>query len=444
MSQAIDKTRRQILQIGAVSVITLLISRNSYADDLTDLIVGDKQTQVIAVRLWPSSIYTRLTIEAESAIKAKYFNLNNPARLVVDIVDAKLNTLLRNLSHKVIDQDPIIADIKVGQFDPDTVRVVIYLKQHILAQTRSIQPVNLGNVSYKYRYVLDMYPAKNEEANTPLNDSLLALLQLNNDTSRVPIEASSGPVANSRMQPYPELKLVPPKDKAKGKLLVMIDPGHGGEDPGAIGPTGTKEKHVVLDIAKKLHDIINQTDYLSAKLTRSQDIFIPLTTRVAITRKAKADLLISLHADAFTNPQAKGSSVFVLSDKGATSSFARWLAKTQNAADLIGGVSFQGKDQVISKILFDMTQTWTRKRSDKLGEILLSRLGDINKLHNRQVEKAGFAVLKAPDIPSTLVETAFISNPEEEELLKTPEFRQKIAYALFNGLSNFAGSLIKT
>ena len=225
------------------------------------------------------------------------------------------------------------------------------------------------------------------------------------------------------------------------KVLVMLDPGHGGEDPGAIGHGGLREKDVVLDIGKKLQLAINQTEYMEARLTRNQDVFIPLATRVAIARAARADLFVSIHADAFTTPVARGSSVFILSDRGASSSFARWLARTQNQADLVGGMSFHTKDKSISRVLLDMTQTWTLSSSGKLGRILLGQMSGINKLHSKTVERAAFAVLKAPDIPSVLVETAFISNPGEEALLKQDDFRQKIAGGLALGIGNFARTL---
>ena len=263
------------------------------------------------------------------------------------------------------------------------------------------------------------------------NPDILALLQLQNNGT----EDAHVIVPNSIIPKVSKLA-------ANKKLVVMLDPGHGGEDPGAIGPTGIREKDVVLDIGKKLFDIINSSDSMEAKLTRSQDVFIPLGTRVAIARAAKADVFISIHADAFTTPQAKGASVFILSDSGASSSFAKWLAKTQNDSDLIGGVSFKSKDRITSSVLLDMTQTMTNKKSTQLALNLLPNLGKIGRLHNKQVEKAGFAVLKAPDIPSVLVETAFISNPDEENQLKNPDFRQQVAQMIFDGINKSKNGLI--
>jgi len=455
------------------------VSRNVLADELTDLLGKNSDNELpgksldnelIAVRLWPSSIYTRLTLEAQNNVVAKTQVLDNPLQLVVDISGITLNGVLNNLNAKVLDEDPVIKDIQVSQLDPATVRITIFLKQHARVQTQAIAPVNLGSVNYKYRYVLDMYPGNDSTADNGLNDDLLAFLELNSDGNNnvhedklesllnhvttvsnqpgiVPAPVKT-PAANKIVVAPPEtitvIKNQPTLQKLPNsgrKIIVMIDPGHGGEDPGAVGPSGLREKDVVLDIAKKLQQAINQTDYMQARLTRNQDIFIPLGTRVAIARAAKADLFVSIHADAFTTPLARGSSVFVLSGRGASSSFARWMAKMQNQADLIGGMSFNTKDKSVKRILMDMAQSWTMRGSDKLGRILLGQMANINSLHSKNVEHAGFAVLKAPDIPSVLVETAFISNPGEEALLKRPEFRQRIADKLALGIGNFARTL---
>lgn len=445
MPDKLDTARRRFIQLGTLLGVTLLIQPSRlFADEITDLASSnDTVNQIIAVRLWPSSVYTRLTIETDSEITAKYSVLDNPRSLVVDILNSQLNTVLKSLSSKVLADDPIISDVKVGQLNETTVQIIIDLKQHVLAQTRSLAPVNLGSVNYKYRYVLDMYPQQDDKSDAPLSDNLLAFLELNNEfnnTSGVEskIIASSVAIQTKTTPLFKPLPIIKINQAKKDNIIVMLDPGHGGEDPGAVGPAGTKEKDIVLDIAKRLRDILNDNPHINAQMTRTQDIFIPLGTRVAIARRAKADLFVSIHADAFTTPQAKGSSVFVLSDRGASSSFARWLAKTQNQADLIGGMSFQTHDHSITKVLLDMTQSWTLQKSDKLGNILLAKLGGINQLHSRQIEKAGFAVLKAPDIPSTLVETAFISNPAEEARLRQSSFRDQIAQALASGISNFA------
>lgn len=441
MSKKFDDKRRKFIRLGMFCGVGLLISRCGFADELSDLFALDTANELVAVRLWPSSVYTRLTLEAENNIAARTQVVANPLQLVVYINDVTLNGVLNGLGTKVLAEDPIIRDIKVSQADPTKVRVSIFLKQHVRIQTQVIAPVSLGAVHYKYRYVLDMYPADDNNNDDGLNDQLLAFLELNSDdntNSIVPAAKHKIIVPSGSMTNQPVLQLPSPGGR---KILVMLDPGHGGEDPGAIGASGLREKDVVLDIGKKLQLAINQTNYMQARLTRSQDVFIPLATRVAIARTAKADLFVSIHADAFTTPTARGSSVFILSDRGASSSFARWIARTQNQADLIGGLSFHTKDISVSKVLLDMTQTWTLNSSARLGRILLGQMSDINKLHSQTVEKAAFAVLKAPDIPSVLVETAFISNPGEESLLKQNDFRQKIADRLAFGIGNFVRTL---
>jgi N-acetylmuramoyl-L-alanine amidase len=445
MSYEIDQSRRNLIKFGLFSGLTLLItSKKAGADDLMDQFANDSTNQIISVRIWPSDVYTRLTIEAEQGIKAKFFSLANPNRFVIDILNSTLNTVLKNLSNNEFSNDPIISGIKVGQFNPTTVRIVIYAKQPVSAQTQTIDPVNLGSVNYKYRYVFDMYPANaitNHDESAPLNDQLLAFLQLNADQDKLGVESSAKSTIAKRAQDYPEISAPPANSQIepqKGKLLVMIDPGHGGEDPGAIGAQGTKEKHIVLDIGKRLRDLINASSNMQAQMTRTQDIFIPLGTRVAIARKVKADIFVSVHADAFTSPAARGSSVFVLSDSGASSAFAKYMAVSQNNSDLIGGMSFQTRDSAVSRILLDMTQSFTMRKSTKLAQSILAQLKQINKLHNQDIERAGFAVLKAPDIPSILVESAFVSNPIEENLLRTEEFRQKVAQQVFDGLQNYA------
>ena len=422
MSDPIDKNRRSLIQLGLVCGIGFVIRPAlAFADELFDL-VAPQTNNVVAVRIWPSHIYTRITIEADYDIQSAATTGSNS--LIVDLANAHLNTILQSMPNKILNSDPIIKAISVIQQDTTTVRIKVLLKQEVKIQIKNIAPVDLVGVSYQYRYVIDMYPDTTTSLDDTLNDDILALLQLqNNGTNDTQVIAS--------------IPIIPRTDKKQSdkKLLVMLDPGHGGEDPGAIGPTGIKEKDVALDIGYKLYDIINRTAYMEAKLTRTQDVFIPLGTRVAIARKANADVFISIHADAFTTPKAQGASVFVLSDHGASSGFAKWLAKTQNDSDLIGGMSFKSKDKITSSVLLDMTETITNKKSIQLALNLLPNLSKIGRLHNRQVEKAAFAVLKAPDIPSVLVETAFISNPDEENQLKNSDFRQKIAEMIFAGIN---------
>ena len=429
MSDTIDKNRRKLIQLGIVFGVSFVIKPAlSFADELLDLVTPDSNN-VVAVRIWPSHIYTRITIEADYDIQSAA-TIGSDS-LIVDLANSHLNTILQSMPKKIITSDPIIKDIIVMQQDTTTVRIKVFLKQPVKIQMKTIPPVDLSGVNYQYRYVIDMYPDNTTNLDGNSNDDILALLQLQNNGT----EDAHVIVPNSIIPKVSKLA-------ANKKLVVMLDPGHGGEDPGAIGPTGIREKDVVLDIGKKLFDIINSSDSMEAKLTRSQDVFIPLGTRVAIARAAKADVFISIHADAFTTPQAKGASVFILSDSGASSSFAKWLAKTQNDSDLIGGVSFKSKDRITSSVLLDMTQTMTNKKSTQLALNLLPNLGKIGRLHNKQVEKAGFAVLKAPDIPSVLVETAFISNPDEENQLKNPDFRQQVAQMIFDGINKSKNGLI--
>ena len=430
MPTEVDETRRRLIKAGSTLCLTLLISPLINADEITDLVAksessAEDSNTIVAIRVWPSSVYTRLTIETENKIDAT--SSLHDGSLIIDITNAHLNQVIKNVKTKVLVEDPIINNIDAKQLDANTIRLVIDLKQKIQVQTQTISPVTLGSVNYQFRYVLDMYPLL-EKNDRELNDDILALLQLNSNYDTEQVNALPKSIASYT-------KLVRRKQE---KILIMIDPGHGGEDPGAIGQHGTKEKDIVLDVGKKLYDIIKENGAMDALLTRSEDIFIPLGARVAIARRARADIFVSVHADAFTTPAARGASVFVLSDKGASSSFARWMAKSQNDADLIGGMSFKSHDKLTNSVLLDMTQTWTAHKSTKLGQTLLSYLGQIGKLHNNSVERAAFAVLKSPDIPSVLVETAFISNPQEEGLLNTPEFRQKMAVTIYNGLSKFA------
>ena len=220
-------------------------------------------------------------------------------------------------------------------------------------------------------------------------------------------------------------------------VIVALDPGHGGEDPGAVGPGGTREKDVVLQIAHRLRDLINQQPNMRAFLTRDTDFFVPLNVRVQKARRVQADLFISLHADAFFTDRPQGASVFALSEKGASSSAARWIADKENSADLVGGINAKAKDAQVQKALFDMSTTAQINDSVKLGTAMLGEIGHVGRLHKPRVEQASFAVLKAPDIPSVLVETAFISNPDEEAKLRSDEYQIQLADALMRGISRY-------
>ncbi|BAK78259.1 N-acetylmuramoyl-L-alanine amidase AmiC [Pseudogulbenkiania sp. NH8B] len=394
-----DPTRRTLITAAAATFL-LTVSRVGLA----------ASSQLVALRVWPSSTYTRITLEASEALKYKYFNIANPERLVIDIEGVQLNAVLKDIGSQISAADPFIQTARAGQFTPDTVRIVLDLKSDIKPQVFTLAPV----AEYQHRLVIDLYPTAQQD------DPLLALLE---DYNKGKLE-------------QPPLKSKNKSDKSR-PILIMLDPGHGGEDPGAIGPSGTREKDVVLKIAKQLKRMIDAERNMKAYMTRDEDVFIPLGVRVAKARKLNADLFISIHADAFLNPSARGSSVFALSEQGATSTAARYLAKTQNDADLIGGVKITSKDRYLAHTLFDLTQTATINDSLKLGKSVLGKMGELNRLHKDEVEQAGFAVLKAPDIPSILVETAFISNPEEEHRLMDASFQQKVAESIFGGVRGY-------
>jgi N-acetylmuramoyl-L-alanine amidase len=398
--------------------------------------------QLLAVRTWPAEEYTRVTLELDSELRAEHFTLENPHRMVVDIQGMDVNPALNELVRKVRPDDPYISSLRVAQNRANVVRIVFDLKQAIAPQVFTLKPV--GN--YKFRLVLDLYP-KNAQ------DPLAALLKKNpqkmeedplarilEDIGRNPkgTGMATTPVIPSSIAPPLEAKTSPQPNHRRGRTItIALDPGHGGEDPGAIGKGGTYEKNVVLAIAQKLKARIDATPGMRAYLTRDGDYFVPLHVRVEKARRVKADLFVSIHADAYIRPTAGGSSVYVLSDRGASSTSASWLAQKENAADLIGGVNLNVQNKAIAKILLDLSTTAQIKDSTNLASRMLDELKNVYRLHKPQVEFAGFAVLKAPDMPSVLVETAFISNPEEERMLRNQSSQDRFAQALHNGINRF-------
>lgn len=445
MSKSIDNKRRLIIKSGLVAFTSILLTRKTFSDEISEIANfaddDSHNNEIIAVRVWPSSTYTRITVESLNSVKTtlKYVS----GELILLIHDVELNSILEKMPDNVISEDPIISKVYVQGLN-DKVEIKIKLKSAINYQTNLLQPVNLVGVNYQYRYVLDLYPnidAKNNE----LDDDILALIQLNDidsdENEKKALVNNTKPIkTNTNIVNDPAPVTIEKRVGSKsGFLIIMIDPGHGGEDPGAVGPSGLKEKDVVLDIGLKLKSLLDTNKQFKAYMTRQQDVFIPLQTRVSMARRVKADIFISIHADAFTNNKATGASVFVLSEKGSSSSFARWLAKTQNDSDLIGGVSFKTKDKTVHSVLLDMTQTYTKQNSIRFGNTLLKNMSAIGKLHKDSVEKANFAVLKAPDITSVLLETAFISNHNEEKLLSTIEYREKIAHTIFKSLNRMLG-----
>ncbi len=425
-------TRRTLLGAGSGS---LLIS-------LTPTAWAKAAAQMVAVRIWPASAYTRMTLESDQSLQYKYFTLDNPSRLVVDLQGVALNQILQSLPQKVLPLDPYISSVRVGQFNADTVRVVMDLKAGVNPQVFTLKPV----ADFKHRLVVDLYPSNAVALAQEQNDPLMALLQ---EYSRGQVRSDGTTTAQAQVQVQtPPVKTTPPPDdpappasrRPNRQVVVVIDPGHGGEDPGAIGPSGLREKDVVLSIARETKKRLDAMGY-KTYMTRNEDVFIPLGVRVAKARQLKADVFISIHADAFTNPSARGTGVYALSQRGATSAAARFLAQTQNKADDIGGVRFSS-DRNVNSTLFDLTQTATINDSLRLGRGVLGQLGKINKLHKGHVDQANFAVLRAPDIPSILVETAFLSNPTEEKLLASTRFRQQVAGAIASGSKSYLDTAV--
>ena len=461
------KRRDWLTSVAPAGVLMLWIGPHQIA----------RGASIVAVRIWPAKDYTRVTIESDGALKARQFFVTDLPRLAVDIEGIDLIPGLRELVSQLKSDDPNISGIRVGQNAPNVVRLVVDLKQAISPQVFNLDPV----AAYKHRLVLDLYPT---QAPDPLHDLIAQRLaelektpsantaaaaptqphdplgELIAQRSSAPANAAPNsataqqPLANEKSSPVPESKLERPtfanKQKPKGGgdqtdrlIVVALDPGHGGEDPGAIGPNGVQEKDVVLRIAELLRDRINDTkvngNTMRAFLTRDGDFFVPLHVRVDKARRVQADLFVSIHADAFYTPRPQGASVFALSERGASSAAARWLANKENAADVVGGLNVRTQDATVHRALLDMSTTAQINDSLKLGSAMLGEMERVGKLHKPRVEQAGFAVLKAPDIPSVLVETAFISNPDEERRLSTPRFQAEMADALLKGIVRYFG-----
>jgi N-acetylmuramoyl-L-alanine amidase len=453
--------------------------------------------QLLAVRVWPAKAYTRVTLESDVQLNATFFQVEQPDRLVIDIEGLEMNGQLKELVSKVRSDDPFIAGVRAAQNRPKVVRLVIDLKQAIEPQVFGLPPV----AAYQHRLVFDLHPrhapdpllallapplvktgsdgpvpasagsgtppsaghasmaqstdAASADAADAVNDALGEFVETLRQreasamaesrtpsrtepatTSGRPPQVASGSAASSKTEGR---QVVPGKRPAavERMIIIALDAGHGGEDPGAIGPTGLYEKDVVLAVAQKLRARINAQPGMRAFMTRESDYFVPLNERVSKARRVQADLFISIHADAFMNPQARGASVFALSDRGATSTTARWLAKRENASDLVGGVNLKVKDAQVMRAMLEMSTTAQIEDSMRLGHAVLGHLGKVGRLHKPRVEQAGFAVLKAPDIPSILVETGFITNPEEEAKLKNERYQNELADALMAGILRY-------
>ncbi|WP_353234532.1 N-acetylmuramoyl-L-alanine amidase [Diaphorobacter ruginosibacter] len=470
-------SRRSLLKAGT---LVLLLGAQQIA----------RGASIVAVRVWPAQDYSRVTIESDQKLVTRHTFVETPPRLAVDIEGIDLNPQLKDLVAKVRADDPNIAGIRVGQNAPGVVRMVVDLKHAARPQVFTLTPV----AAYKHRLVFDLYPAEERDplealiaerlndpkatvpetpapidrpahmaqqdplgdliaqrSEKPLQDMPPVAVAARPAPARPPAEViAMAPPAPAMPSPAPAPQPAPARPSTSRRtparatdrlIIVALDPGHGGEDPGATGPNGTREKDVVLRIAHLLRDRINSTTVggnpMRAFLTRDADFFVPLATRVDKARRVQADLFVSIHADAFTTPAAKGASVFALSQRGASSSAARWLANKENESDLIGGMNVTSQDQHVQRMLLDMSTTAQINDSLKLGSVLLGEIGGFAKLHKARVEQAGFAVLKAPDIPSVLVETAFISNPDEEAKLRSSAYQNQLADALMRGITRY-------
>jgi N-acetylmuramoyl-L-alanine amidase len=468
-------------------------------------------TTIVAVRVWPAADYTRVTLESDTNLVGQHFVTADPPRLVIDVDGLDLNNTLRDLVAKVLPDDPHIARVRLGQNQPNRVRIVLDLKQISRPQVFALAPI----APYRHRLVFDLYPAVAPDplhglargtpaaagspgpgpdaapapgpytqpgtpptAQSGSDDDVMSVAGHRAGAS-APAGTDGGgqatpiapPIAAPAVPPYdgragapaPAPAPVPgggavdtaappapasadaaprqtrrPVRPAERLIIVAIDPGHGGEDPGATGPTGLREKDVVLAIGRQLAARINARPGMRAMLTRDADYFVPLQERVRKARSVQADLFMSIHADAFVRPHARGASVFALSQSGASSATARWMAQRENLSDAIGGINIgDARDKAFVQTLLDMSTARQIKDSMKIGSEVLGHIGRVGQLHKSHVEQAGFAVLKAPDIPSILVETAFISNPQEERRLRTEAYRSNLVKAMFSGITRY-------
>jgi N-acetylmuramoyl-L-alanine amidase len=458
------------------------------------------QAQVTAARAWPGPDSTRFTLESSQALTYRMFTLRDPDRVVLELDLPQVGPALAALPASVPADDPRIRQVRVGLFKPGVIRVVVELRGEALAETFALTPVGERGhrivldvfaadardpvAAFLKRQTIasgsgpaagaarpeggappvSTPPAPGVAPAAPVDAATPGIARSPTPAAATP---AAGPGAGSPPGPARGAGDPAPAGRAPGAsapagaeaaagpgvepaasagvpglpggraLVIAIDPGHGGEDPGAIGPGGVREKDVVLAIGRRLARLVDATPGLRAVLTRDGDYFVPLQGRVSRARAVKADLFVSIHADAWFQPTARGSSVYALSLSGATSAAARWLARRENESDRVGGINLNVADPVLKHTLLDLTMNATISDSLRLGRHVLAELGGINRLHRRQVEQAGFAVLKAPDIPSILVETAFISNPEEEARLSDPEHQERLAQAILSGIRRY-------
>ena len=399
--------------------------------------------RVLAVRAWPGKASTRITIESDSELRFFVSTLTNPDRTIVDISDVHADAAFHKALETLKNDTGVLSKARIGQFRPDTARLVLDLKSRAEVAAFALQPAG----TYKYRLVIDLTPV---DADDPIATFLSKLIERETQLEKA-ADAQAERDAKSAAAatlPKPSLPPVLPKPAPPvatrpatprhiKPFVVVLDPGHGGEDPGAIGPAGTYEKNVVLAIALKAKALLEQDPRIVVFMTREEDVFVPLYDRVAKARSVNADVFISIHADAFTRPDVRGSSVFALSERGASSAAAKWIADKENQSDLIGGVRLQGRDPMLAKMLLEMSQSMTNADSLKLAKGMVGELKPVGPMHKGKVEHAGFAVLRSPDVPSILVETAFISNPDEEIKLASHAHQTKLARAIRGGVRKF-------
>ena len=410
----------QFYQLVLVGVFLLCLSLLAFTA------TANASAQVTFTRVWAGPEYTRVTLESNLPIKYTLSLQSSPDQIILDLENTGLNPPLGSLSNKIDPKDPLIKKANIEYLPSNGVRLTLALKTKAVPRAFTLDPMG----KFGYRLVLDVFPPdRAASASEQHDDPLMALVKAS--------EQKIVTKAKSTHKPEIALASFNPRPEKQKTIIVAIDAGHGGKDPGAIGPKGSQEKDITLSIAKKLKAKIDKEPGMHAVLTRTGDYFLPLAVRRTKARSANADLFISVHADAVPRNDARGSSVYALSENGATSTTASWLAQKENESDRIGGIKLNTKDHYLRKTLIDLSINATINDSIKLAGTVLSAIGNVNHLHKRQVEQAGFAVLKSPDIPSILVETAFISNPSEEEKLRNEHYQDKMATAIVSGIKRY-------
>ena len=401
-----------------ITVLQLLVNP-SYAE----------QINVSSLHFWNTPDQTQMLFDVTSSPEHRVFLMRNPARLVIDMRNANIKQALSQPAPS----HPLFSQVRFAAKNKIDLRIVVDLKRELSSKNMSLRTSSLNENGHRLVIeLLNKFPDNQEKRE-------LKIATASTQSVEKPIKALPKITAKKIEVSSTELTKSSKYNKA---IIIAVDAGHGGDDPGARGKNGTEEKQITLAIARKLAELINQQPGMKAVLVRKGDYFVDLRKRVQIARTAKADLFISIHADAFQNATVKGASVFTLSNKGATSEAARWLAKSENSSDLVGGVSLNDKEDVLASVLLDLSQTATQDASVNVASKVLKNFEHIGELHYGSVQKAGFMVLKSPDIPSILVETAFISNPSEELKLVNTDHQLKIAGAIFNGVRSYFNRLV--